>query len=131
MKRTELRRKSALRSRPKHIDRTDPARQAWKTPMWGACSVCGKVGWLVNHHVVQAQHIPEERPELLYDRRNAMRVGVDATCLCHARHTNAFRRIPLALISAPAWEFASELMGEGTARQYFERRYAAEDRRAA
>lgn len=131
MKRTQLRRKSSLRSRPKHIDRTDPARMAWKTPMWSACTVCGKVGWLINHHVLAEQHIPEERPELLYDLRNAMRVGVDATCLCHARHTNAFQRIPITLISEQAWEFARELFGEETARAYFERRYAAEDRRAA
>lgn len=131
LRRSELKRRKPPQARLSHVDRTDPARMAWKTPMWGACTVCGKVGWLENHHVVQEQHIPEERPELRYDLRNAMRVGVETTCLCHTRHSNAFQRIPIRLISKLAWEFARELFGEATARAYFERRYAVEDRSAA
>lgn len=132
MKRSRLQRKLSLRSRPKHIDRTHPARQAWKEPVWGACAACDRVGWLVRHHCVYAQHLPED-PAVRYDLRNALPLGglSVSVCACHELHHTAGLRLPLSLIPAKAWEFAIEVLGEETARAYFERRYAAEDRRAA
>jgi hypothetical protein len=53
-----------------------------------------------------------------------MWVGFEETCNCHARHSNAFERIPLALVPDAARAFAVELFGEAKAAAYFARFYA-------
>jgi hypothetical protein len=56
---------------------------------------------------------------------NAIWIGVDFTCVCHERHHNASRRIPLALVPLRAVAFAEALYGQERARDYLSREYAA------
>lgn len=123
MKRSQLK-----RSRPKHVDRLDPARQAWKSSPAGFCQNCSGFSMhLHRHHVVTEAHVRREGGDPW--------AGANAMLLCercHMNHHSAFRRIPLEAVPAAAIDFARRLLGDDRAALYFARFYdPAEDRRAA
>lgn len=126
MKRTALLRRTPLRSRPKRVDLTDPARVAWKTSQSGWCQCgCDRFSLhLEKHHVTERQTVVREgRPDLEWDPRNGMYLAP----ICHARHTSAMRRIPLPSVPDAAVAFAVELFGSDLrAAQYLARFYQAE-----
>lgn len=124
-RRTGLRRASRLRARPKRIEH-NPARDAWKTRVAGACECgCGVFTIrLERHHVIYEQHLRAEGHEdLLWDLRNSM-------LLLPAHHRNhhlAAKQIRRARIPAAAVEFAVERFGADIADRYLSRYYAAEE----
>jgi hypothetical protein len=118
MKRTPLKRGRL----PSAVDLLDPARVAWKSPVWGPCAACGRYGLLLRHHVVLEQHVRREGGNP-WDLRNALALGYYA-CSCHRDHHHAVRRIPIARVPAPAVTFASELLGEPRATDYLRRYYS-------
>jgi ribosomal protein S14 len=76
------------------------------------CAVCGRPDRVQGHHVLSQQVL----------RRHARRFGYDALALLwdprngipvcerdHSAHTGAMKRIPLAVIPAPALDFADEI----------------------
>lgn len=88
--------------------------------------MCGAVGPIVRHHIVYEQHIRRAgHPELRWDLRNALDVGV--TCSCHHDHHWAIRRIPFSLVDEQASEFAIEVLGMLGAACFFERYYRGEE----
>ena len=129
MKRSALARRTPLRARRRRPV-TLVGREAWKTPRKGYCAVCGTHGLVFRHHILYERKVIEAgHPELVYDLRNALDIGADATCSCHHDHHHALRngqpwRIPRRLISLEAERFAAEVLGEGPARVFFQRFYA-------
>lgn len=97
--------------------------QAPKARGHRVCPVCGQVPSAENpfecHHVTEKQAIkkivaamqlpPREAAEklarLLWDFRN----GLPVCQRCHSRHTSAYKRIPLALVTRKHRQFAREL----------------------
>lgn len=125
LRRTPLRTRSQLRSRPKRVDRTDPARIEWKIVHAGPCDCgCHRFSMhLDHHHVVSQQEIKREgREDMLWDPRNGMYLHP----LCHERHTRAMRRIPLERVSGAALAFAVDLLGVERAALYVARHYGRE-----
>lgn len=94
------------------------AREWWARVARGqACVVCRGTRNVQGHHVVP-KHAVKKKGGEVWDARNGM-----AACEeCHARHTNAFRRIPRYLVSSAAWSFAEEL----NLTHIIEREYPAE-----
>lgn len=88
------------------------------------CAICGTTRHLEVHHVLPQRVLKAEgHRDLLWDVRNGM-------VLCrwdHARHENAFARIPASRISHEAWSFAQELGLDW----WLERNYGAQDEAAA
>src|SRR6185312_16954391 len=127
MKRTPLKRSGPLRRRRKtaHPAEDLAAKAAWKDPHAGYCA-CGCSRFtmhLERHHVVSQERIKQEgRWDLLWDGRNGMYLHP----LCHARHTNAFRRIRIERVPMLALLFARELLGEAGAAAYLECQYNCE-----
>ena len=127
MKRSELRRKpSALARSPLRTKRkprpVEPGREAWVFPHAGCCACCGvNVPHLERHHLIAKQAVRREgRPDLVWDLRNSVLLSPH----CHSLHTNAVRRLPVALVSEAARAFAAELFGEAKSDAYFARTYA-------
>lgn len=126
MKRSPLRRRTALLSRPRRENRNDPARLAWKEPHAGWCQCgCDRFSMhLDRHHVTEAQTLRQlGREDLLWNMANSMLLDPH----CHANHTSAFRRIPLPAVPEAAIAFAVDLFGSDlAAADYFSRRYQPE-----
>lgn len=96
---------------------------AFKLAVQGrSCVVCGR-RWPVMdaHHGVEAQWLRRNRPEFVYDARNAVPV-----CPwwepCHGSHTSAMHRIKRVMLPESVEEFAAELGVEW----YLERYYLGE-----
>lgn len=96
----------------------------------GPCALCGKRGRLIGHHIVTRREV-ERRGGDVWDVRNCMWLGAPyaqgGRCHCHANHHAAHRRIPLALVSDDAVDFAVALLGYDRAVLYFARYYDAGD----
>lgn len=123
LKRTGSLKRSQLRSHPKRVDRTDPARIAWKVPHGGFCQCgCDRFALhLERHHIVALSTIRQEgRLDLEFDLRNSLLLHPH----CHSWHTDASRRIPLAAVPSVALDFAVELLGRDRAALYMARFYA-------
>lgn len=144
MKRTPLRRRTPLSrgSRLARAARTvvrlpEPGEAEWKRPRWGRCKVCNAHGRVVLHHLVSerkvrdATSLEQQAAGIAWDRRNAIPIGApdvwrsggETDCRCHRWHHDHFARIPFALVSAEAREFAVEILGEGPAVEYWRRHY--------
>lgn len=123
MRRTPLLRRKALQSRPRSIDRHDPAVIAWKTAAAGFCQCgCGMFSMrLERHHVIYEQHVRLERGDQ-WDLANGMMLRRE----CHRRHHDAIHRIPVESIPESALAFAVDLLGESGAAAYIGRYYATE-----
>jgi hypothetical protein len=124
MKRSPIARKTPLgRSRPRRP--VEPGRDVFKTRvLHGACTVCGREGMLLRHHVILEQHLRALGADP-WALANGMWVGVDGlTCNCHALHHGAFRRIPLDKVPDAAIDFARQLLGDDKAALYFARFYS-------
>lgn len=86
------------------------------------CAVCGGREGLEAHHGVpkaaiedfarEERYSNERRNELLWAEGN----GVSLCRLCHGRHTNAFRRVPLTRLPTSVVLFAVELGALATRR---------------
>lgn len=87
------------------------------------CAICGTWHALEVHHLIPKRLLKTEgHANRLWDTANAM-----VLCrLCHARHENAFARIPAGRIPHEGWQFAQELGLDW----YLERIYGAEDEAA-
>lgn len=119
-----LQRRSPLRQRPKKVSRTE-SEFLWKQTVSGFCQCgCSRFSLrLERHHVLDAQFLKRERHTAhLWDQRNSMLLHP----LCHARHTNAFRRIPIEAVPEAALAFAVDLLGEDRAAVEIARRYGAQ-----
>lgn len=130
MKRSPLRRRTGLRSRPKQINRNDPARQAWKTSVAGYCQCgCDRFSLHLHRHHVLLEQIVEREHGDVYDLANSMLLHPH----CHANHHSAARKVPIESVPAAAVLFAVGLLGEAAAADYFDRRYGCqrEERQAA
>lgn len=131
MRRSPLKRYTALRSRPKKPTRTE-AEYAWKDHGPGYCQ-CGCDRYALRrerHHIIERSWLVKNgygRYE--FDQRNSMLLHP----LCHARHTSAFRRIPIEAVPEAALAFCVELLGEDRAALELTRRYGTQvtARRAA
>lgn len=142
VKRTELRRKSRLKpgKRHAHADRAlaaasngemEMARAAMHTvkDFWDSaraqrvCAVTGLQGEFDPHHVVEKQWLRQHGLDP-WDPRNALRLST----IAHARHTNAFKRVPMKCLRDENIAFAFEVMGPG-AHFYLRRRYTGYDPR--
>jgi hypothetical protein len=122
MKRSPLKRYTALRSRPKRVSPIEGS-FLWKEPHAGYCQ-CGCTRFalrLERHHVVYAQHVKAEHGNE-WDMANSMLISN----WCHSHHHSGFRRIPLESIPEPALAFGVDLMGEDKAALYFARYYGAD-----
>lgn len=88
------------------------------------CEVCGSAHEREVHHLIPKRLLKAEgHADRLWDRDNAM-----VLCrVCHARHENAFARIPATRISHEGWRFAQELGLDW----FLERTYGAVDEEAA
>lgn len=84
------------------------------------CAVCGSLHQREVHHLIPKRLLKAEgHGDQLWNRDNAM-----VLCrLCHARHENAFARIPASRIPHEGWRFAQDLGLDW----YLERIYGAED----
>jgi len=113
------------------IDRTpdDPRRAAWDRfyrearkmrRAWKGCEACPPErrdpnAWLEIHHVLSQRRIKRLGVErklsenailnLLTDPRNSIILCRE----CHHRHTVSYESLPLGVIPAAAWEFATEI----------------------
>ena len=87
------------------------------------CAICGSSDQREVHHLIPKRLLKSEGyVDRLWDRANAM-----VLCrICHARHENAFARIPAGRIPHEGWRFAQDLGLDW----YLERVYGAEDEAA-
>lgn len=73
------------------------------------CAMCGRnASRLHAHHVIEKQVVKRKVGKdwaVIYDPRNGMAVDP----VCHERHTNRSRPIPLHKVPLAAWQFAEEL----------------------
>jgi hypothetical protein len=124
MKRSPIKRYTALRSRPKKPNRTEAAFD-WKDHGPGYCE-CGCDRFSLHrerHHVLERGWLVKNgfgRYE--YDQRNSMMLHPH----CHANHTSAHRRIPIESVPEAALAFAVDLLGEDRAALELSRRYGVQ-----
>lgn len=125
MKRTALMRHSPLRARPKKVTRTE-AEFAWKDHRSAGPCQCGCFRFsmhLERYHILERSWLVKNGfGRHQWDQRNSMLLHP----LCHARHTNAFRRIPVEAIPEAALAFALDLLGEDRAAMEIARRYGTQ-----
>lgn len=109
--------------RPKAVA---PARGRWAWYAFrkvGDCEGCGKRGPREAHHIVIRQRFERTRPDLLWDLRNRLLLGVFC---CHPDHHHPGvrdTRIARSKLKPIAFEFGREALGAGPSEIYFERRY--------
>ncbi len=124
MKRTPLQRRSQLRSRPRTVDRNDPARVAWKVPHSGWCQ-CGCTPpvfalHLERHHVYPLSKLKQlGRMDQAWTLANSMLLAPQH----HRWHTDHFRLIPVQFVPAAAVEFVEGLIGADASLEFFLRAY--------
>jgi 5-methylcytosine-specific restriction endonuclease McrA len=125
-----MKRSPLKRGRRKPIDRTDPDFIAWKIPHGGYCQCqCGTFSMhLERHHVLPLSTLKQlGRLDVAWDLANSMLLAP----VCHARHTNAVRRIPLEMVPEAAVAFVVDVLGEDRSVLFFARFYGCEHRWAA
>lgn len=113
--------------KPKLTPEEEAARQGFiEACYWQrCCHKCGSTKPWDPHHVVEQKKLKAiHRKDILWDPRNAMRLCVD----CHANHTGASDKVPLALLTAANYEFAFEALG-GSAFYYLPAHYDGDDPR--
>lgn len=131
MKRTELKRMSALkqgtkrmsRGRRRRSDRDASSAFWWAARNQRVCAVTRTGGPWQAHHVIERQWL-RQRGLDEWDPRNALRVLTPV----HTRHTDAVKRIPLRCLTDENLDYAFELMGLA-AHLYLHRHYSGEDPR--
>jgi hypothetical protein len=122
MKRSLLARRSPLKARSRTRTGETGARE-FKEVRRGSCEVCGRHGLVRRHHVLLEQIVRREGGDP-WALANAMWIGCESVCGCHARHHSAFQKIPVRRVPWEAIHFAVRLLGADRAVAYFERRYA-------
>lgn len=126
MKRSALQRKTPLRAvspkRARHLRlvKDEPGRDQWKQPASGVCW-CGCEMFcerLHRHHVLTEAKVRQAGGDP-WSPRNQFLIAPE----CHEHHHNASRKIRIEVLPRTAIAFAFEVLGDGPAEDYFDRRY--------
>ena len=100
-----------------------------RAPAWACCAcAAGRVASSSSNItiLVRAQVVRREGGDP-WDLRNALDVGTEAVCRCHARQHSAFQRIPLSRIPDAALDFIIELLGSERAALWLASHYSQDD----